>query len=138
MTKDINKKPAAPPFLTKKLTDNVKAVRDKHCPAFLKTIKPDENGVYPAKMVLVKQFLDYLGKFDSKFKGIHSDVLSSSLRGVYDIYKPIRKYVDKKEGKNTPQAKTRSKVKNTHDKKEGVAIGETVQQDNDGEEESPV
>ena len=80
-----------PRFLQGKLDSKKLAFVKKHIPSFLEKIKKKLNGELPPNTELLCQYINYLGKIDSAFKGIHNSCIVTTYEGIYQIYDPLRR-----------------------------------------------
>ena len=100
----MTKKTTPPKFLQTKLNAKTVALVKKHMTTFLDKAKRDHNGKYMEPMQLLAQYIDHLGQFDRRFIGIDHSTLITTYKGVYDIYDPLRKRVQRLEEKNMPRS----------------------------------
>ena len=109
----MTKKTTPPKFLQSKLNVKTTNLVKKHMPAFLDKVKRDHNGKYQEPMQLLAQFVDYLAPYDRRFNNIDHSTLITTYKGVYDIYDPLRKRVQRLEEKNMPRSARQLKEKPT-------------------------
>ena len=109
----MTKKTTPPKFLQSKLNVKTAALVKKHMPTFLDKAKRDHNGKYQEPMQLLAQYVDYLAAYDRRFNNIDHSTLITTYKGVYDIYDPLRKRVQRLEEKNMPRSAWQLKEKPT-------------------------
>ena len=105
--------PHTPAFLKGRLDpDKMDLVRDCF-PKWFEKAK-DQLGAEPKFSIdAVHEFVQYLGKKDRKFKGIHRDALITTHTGTYKIYDYMRKRMGKPDEKQLTNPASKSKAKTT-------------------------
>ena len=96
----VKVKRTPPKFLQRKLEDDKFSIVKKNLPIFLKDAKEANDGVLPANVELLYDYIAYLGKKDKAFKGLGPEYLSTGWKGVYQIYDMIRKNAHQSDEKN--------------------------------------
>ena len=91
MTRTIRTSRHTPSWLLQKLDEKTFSFVKKHVHPFLRGEKLKNNGELPGNMPLLRSFVVYLGFHNKDFKALNADLLSTTQRGVQDIYDLIRK-----------------------------------------------
>ena len=118
-----------PRFLQEKLSPKRISFVKKHIATFIEKLKKKNKGELPSNPQLLCQYIDYLGKLDSQFKGIHHSCIVTTYDGIYQIYDPLRRaaerFIEEKPSPSkppTPARMTRAKAEATPASKDPAQI----------------